>query len=139
MRKRTFYPKLAFLNIQKNGKFYLPYLLTCIITVAMFYIMRYIATNSSLNNMLGAGSLKEILFFGSIVVGIFAAIFLFYTNSFLMKRRKKELGLYNILGMEKRHIAWVLLFETFIVAAVSLVLGLSLGILLEQAHHTYFV
>ncbi|RJE49293.1 MULTISPECIES: FtsX-like permease family protein [unclassified Dehalobacter] len=132
MRKRTFYPKLAFLNIQKNGKFYLPYLLTCIITVAMFYIMRYIATNSSLNDMLGAGSLKEILFFGSIVVGIFAAIFLFYTNSFLMKRRKKELGLYNILGMEKRHIAWVLLFETFIVAAVSLVLGLSLGILLSK-------
>ncbi|NBJ14603.1 MAG: FtsX-like permease family protein [Dehalobacter sp. 4CP] len=132
MRKRTFYPKLAFLNIQKNGKFYLPYLLTCIITVAMFYIMRYIATNSSLNDMLGAGSLKEILFFGSIVVGIFAAIFLFYTNSFLMKRRKKELGLYNILGMEKRHIAWVLLFETFIVAAVSLVLGLFLGILLSK-------
>jgi putative ABC transport system permease protein len=132
MRKRTFYPKLAFLNIQKNGKFYLPYLLTCIITVAMFYIMRYIATNSSLNDMLGAGSLKEILFFGSIVVGIFAAIFLFYTNSFLMKRRKKELGLYNILGMEKQHIAWVLLFETFIVTAVSLVLGLSLGILLSK-------
>ncbi|UWG95386.1 ABC transporter permease [Dehalobacter sp. DCM] len=132
MRKSTFYPKLAFINIEKNGKFYLPYLLTCVLTVAMFYIMRYIATNEGLNVMFGGSSLKSILFFGSIVVGIFAAIFLFYTNSFLMKRRKKEIGLYNILGMEKRHIAWVLLFETLIVTLISLVVGLGLGILLSK-------
>jgi len=131
MRKR-FFPMLALTNIGKNSKFYVPYLLTCIGTVAMFYIMCFISTDKGLDSMQGASSLKSMLFFGTVVVGIFSAIFLFYTNSFLMKRRQKELGLYNILGMEKRHIAKVMVYETFFIAAFSLTLGLGGGILLSK-------
>lgn len=104
---RLFYPKLAIRNIKNNQKFYVPYLITCIITVAMYYIIGSIAGNSALESMRGAESLIMILKVGTVVVGIFSVIFLFYTNSFLMKRRKKELGLYNMLGMEKQHIAKV--------------------------------
>ncbi len=118
--------------MQKNGKFYLPYLLTCILTIAMYYIMCSMAGNEGLKSMPGQDSLIEILSFGTVVVAVFAAIFLFYTNSFLIKRRKKELGLYHILGMEKCHITKVLFLETIYLAVVSLVLGLSAGMLLDK-------
>lgn len=118
--------------MNKNRKFYFPYLITCIVTVAMYYIMCSVAGNEGLKKMPGHASLISILSFGTGVIGIFAFIFLFYTNSFLMKRRKKELGLYNILGMEKRHISKVLFFETIYLAIVSLVTGLLAGILLDK-------
>ena len=76
--------------------------------------------------------MSEVLFLGTIVCGIFAVIFLFYTNSFLMKRRKKEFGLYNILGMEKKHISRVVLCETLIISVISLVFGLLIGILFDK-------
>jgi len=82
--------------------------------------------------MSGYGSLKTILFLGTIFIGIFAVIFLFYTNSFLIKRRKKELGLYSILGLEKKHIAMVLFYETLYTSTISLVLGLLGGILIGK-------
>ncbi len=127
-----FYMKLALTNIKKNGKFYLPYLLTGIGTVAMFYIMNMIATNEGLSNMSGGDTLSFILMFGTIVIGIFSAIFLLYTNSFLMKRRKKELGLYNILGMEKQHIAKILFFETVFTGFGMILAGLGFGILFSK-------
>jgi putative ABC transport system permease protein len=129
---KHFFSKLAATNIAKNGKFYLPYLITCVGAVAMFYIMCFIASDPGLDQMQGAASLRSILNLGTVVVGIFTAIFLFYTNSFLMKRRQKELGLYNILGMDKRHIAKMLFFETLLIAAGSLVAGLLCGIFLSK-------
>ena len=83
------YAKLAANNLKKNHRTYVPYLLTCIGTVAMFYMMGAIALNEGLSQMRGGDVLRPILNFGIVIIGIFSAIFLFYTNSFLMKRRKK--------------------------------------------------
>jgi putative ABC transport system permease protein len=91
-----------------------------------------IAHDEGINEMSGAGYVAQILMFGTIVIGLFSAVFLFYTNSFLMKRRKKELGLYNILGMEKRHIAKILFCETLITMFVTMFLGLLSGILFSK-------
>ena len=106
--KKTFYPKMAFVNIKKNGKFYIPYLLTCIFTISMYYIMCFVAKNRGLKKIHGADQLAIMMQLGSYIVAIFSIIFLFYTNSFLMKRRKKEFGLYHILGMEKKHITKII-------------------------------
>ncbi len=133
MRKPSFfYVKLAASNIRKNSKLYFPYLLACICTVAMFYIMLFVSTNHGLAEMAGADSLIVILRLGSIVIGIFSIILIFYTNGFLMKQRKRELGLYNILGMEKKHIARILLTENFYVTIISLSFGLGAGILFSK-------
>ncbi len=129
---RMFYPKLAASNIKKNGKFYFPYILTCIGTVLMFYVMSFIAYNPGIMKMPGGGSLLGMMTFGTITIGIFSVIFLFYTNSFLMKRRKKELGLYNILGMEKRHIGKMLFFESLYIAVIGLAGGLLCGVLFSK-------
>lgn len=108
-------------------------MLTCIITVAMYYIVKSLSQNPGVKEMIGGGYLSELMFIGSHVVALFAVIFLFYTNSFLVKRRKKEFGVFNILGMEKRHLAWVLGWETAYLALGSLVLGLLLGIIMDKA------
>ncbi|MDD5935621.1 MAG: ABC transporter permease [Clostridiales bacterium] len=129
---KLFYPKLASTNMKKNSKFYLPYILTCIFTIMMFYNMCTIASHQGLSRMPGAESIGAMMQLGTYVIGIFAVIFLFYTNNFLMRRRKKEIGLYNILGMEKRHIAKVLAMETIYTAVISLVLGILCGILFNR-------
>ena len=129
---KMFYAKLAVINIKKNGKTYFPYILTCIGTIIMFYILHFISVNDGLDNMSGGDALKILLNLGTYVIGFFSIIFLFYTNSFLIKRRKKELGLYNILGMEKKHIAKVLFWETLFVSIISMVVGLIGGILLSK-------
>ncbi|NLM61307.1 MAG: ABC transporter permease [Clostridiales bacterium] len=126
------YPKLALQNIGKNRRFYFPYLLTGLLTVAMFYNMLFISTSKDISKMPGANSLKFLLALGSIVVGLFAFIFLIYTNSFLIKRRHKELGLYNILGMEKRHIARILSWEMLFTCLITIPAGLLFGILLSK-------
>lgn len=131
--KMSFYPKLAAGNMKKNARTYVPYMLTCIITVAMYYIVKSLSQNPGVKEMIGGGYLSELMFIGSHVVALFAVIFLFYTNSFLVKRRKKEFGVFNILGMEKRHLAWVLGWETAYLALWSLVLGLLLGIIMDKA------
>ena len=87
--RKIFYPKLAAGNIRKNASIYFPYLLTCVITIAMYCIIRSLSLNPGIQEMLGGGFLSEIMYLGSRVVAVFAVIFLFYTNSFLMKRRKK--------------------------------------------------
>ena len=129
---KFFYSKIAVQNIKKNGKFYIPYILSCIGTVAGFYIMCAITFNEGISAMPGSASLQTILFLGIIVIGIFSTIFIFYTNKFLMTRRKKEIGLYNILGMEKRHISKILFWETILIGILSNVLGLVTGILLDK-------
>ena len=130
---KLFYPKLAAGNIKKNGKTYIPYIFTSILTVAMFYIIRSLSLNEGISSLVGADSIAVTLSLGSWIVGIFAVVFLFYTNSFLMKQRKKELGLYSILGMEKKHIAKVIGLETVYIVIISFALGLGLGILLDKA------
>lgn len=129
---KGFYLKLAASNIKKNSKTNFPYIITCIVTVAMFYIIRSLSVNDGLEKMVGGDTLSYILSLGCWIVAIFAFIFLFYTNSFLIKRRKKEFGVFNILGMEKRHLARVMAFETLYSTVISLVLGLGLGFLLDK-------
>ena len=109
--KLGFYPKLAFSDIKKNSRFYTPYILTCIGMVMMYYIMTFLQSSNAVAAMRGARSITLVLKLGSITIAIFALIFLFYTNSFIVRRRKKELGLYNILGMNKKNIALLLEWE----------------------------
>lgn len=129
---KLFYPKLAATNIKKNYQTYIPYILTCIGTIIMYYIMKSITLDKGLDKMPGGDSLKSILAMGSFVIGLFSLIFLFYTNSFLIKRRKKEFGLFNILGMEKRHITKIMLFETIYVLLISIIIGILGGIVLSK-------
>lgn len=123
------YGRLALSNLKKNGKIYLPYLLTCIGTVMMFYLMQFLYTNPWVKTH---ASLMMVLGMGCVVVGLFAFIFLFYTNSFLMKQRKKEIGLYNILGMEKRHIGKIMAYESIYIGIFGIGIGLLCGILFSK-------
>lgn len=126
------YSKLAATGIRKNGKSYIPYILTSSLMVMVFYIVTYLSDNDMLRNMVGGEMMGIVLMMGSIVMAIFSAIFLFYTNSFLVKRRKKEFGLYNILGLGKGQIARILVQETFLVYLLSEVIGLGMGILFSK-------
>lgn len=129
---RFFYARLAADNIRKNARTYVPYILTCIITVMMFYMMFSLSVNPGLQMMYGGQHAAVILGMGVVVVAIFAFVFLIYTNSFLIKRRKKEFGLFNILGMEKKHLSRLLFLETFYTALISLTSGVGLGIVMDK-------
>lgn len=126
------YPKLAWSNIWKNRQTYLPYLLTFLVTVSMFYIIGAITANPGISDLPGGATLQVVLGLGQGVIAIFAMIFLFYTNSFLIKQRKKELGLYYILGMEKKHIAHIMFWEAFYISLSGTVIGIGLGILFNK-------
>lgn len=126
------YFRLAGGNIRKNGKIYFPYILTCVCMIAIFYITAFLAQDPGVRAMRGGSSLSLTLTFGYIVIGIFSAIFLFYTNSFIVKRRRRELGLYNILGMAKSNIAAVMFIENAIIGFIGLVFGLAGGVLLSK-------
>lgn len=130
--KMTFYPKMAWMGIRKNSRMYVPYLLTCTGMIAMYYIMAFLAFSNVLLKVEGGEILNSIMGLGSIVIGVFALIFLFYTNSFLIRRRKKEFGLYNILGMGKANLAHVLIWENVMSFLISLGGGLTVGILLSK-------
>ncbi len=125
--KRGLYLKLACQGISKNKRLYVPYIITCISMVMMHYIMVFLQDSRVLTFFSQTTPLKLVFNFGSWVIGAFAVIFLFYTNSFLMKSRKKEFGLYSILGMNKLNISRVLLWESIVEAVVSLAAGLTLG------------
>lgn len=126
------YPKLALSSFRKNSRFYLPYLLTCAGMVLMSYIIRYLGGLPQLDSVRGGATVKSCLHMGTFIVGLFAVIFLFYTNSFLMRRRKMEFGLYNILGLSKGNLSVLLLVETILLAAAALVLGLAGGVALSK-------
>lgn len=130
--KFSFYPKLAVSSIRKNKKLYLPYILTCIGMVAMYYIIVYLQYSDILSYMPKTFTLREMFNLGSWVIAIFALIFLFYTNSFLIRRRKKEFGLYNILGMGKKNICFLVLCETVITGIIALAGGLLAGVLFSK-------
>lgn len=130
--KRAFYLRLAWDGIRKNKKLYIPYILTCVCMTAMFYIVSFLSKEKTVQNIQGGDEIQGILYLGSIVIGIFSLLILFYTNSFLIRRRKKEFGLYNILGMNKYNLSRVLIWESIIVYVISLVCGLGFGILFSK-------
>ena len=130
--KIGFYPKLAFRDIRINRKVVAPYILTCTGMVTMFYLILFLAVSDVISSMRGAETMRQIFALGSWVIAVFACIFLFYTNSFLMRRRKKEFGLYNVLGMGKRNIACILFWETFFIGAIALGAGMFSGMALSR-------
>lgn len=133
--RKGFFARLALQSIQKNRKVYFPYILTAVVTVAMLYIITSLSRNPSLQSETVAFTLG----LGVWVTSLFSVVFLFYTNSFLMKRRKKEFGLYNILGMEKKHIGRVVAWETLVILLASLALGFGVGMLLDKLMFLLFV
>ncbi len=130
--RHGFYRRLAWTGIRQNRKLYIPYLLTCAGMVMMAYIISFLSQSPLLEDMAGGATMESMLTFGSWVMGIFSLVFLFYTHSFLFRRRKKEFGLYNILGMGKRHLARVLIWEAVLAAALSLGAGLLAGIAVSK-------
>ena len=132
MRKSGFFPRLALVNLVRNGRFYGPYLLSCGMTAAMYYILSYLTRSDIVASVRGAGYLQSLMYLGALVVALFAAVLLLYANSFVMKRRRRELGLYNILGLEKRHIAHLMVWETVYCAAAAILGGLAAGVLLSK-------
>ena len=128
MRKGMFL-RLALTNIKKNRGTFVPYILSSMGCIAVLYIMLFIVHNPDTRNIRGGSDVAMIVSMGVFVLGIFSVIFLLFCNSFLMKRRQKEIGLYNVLGMEKRHISRMLLVEMVITGAVSFAGGIGTGIL----------
>lgn len=129
---RGFYPRLAWTGMKQNRRLYLPYLLTCTGVTAMFYILMGLSVSTLLPQMSGGRSTALIMSLGSVVIAFFALIFLFYTHSFLIRRRSREFGLYNVLGMGKGNIARILLWETLLTYAGTTVTGLALGVALSK-------
>ena len=128
-----FYSKFALNNLVKNKRFIVPYVLSTIFTIMSFYILSSLAFGDNLNKLPnGIEATKQVLSLGIIVIAIFSTIFLFYTYSFLVKRRVKEFGLYAVLGMTKKQIAKILVLETIFIAITTIVVGIGLGILFDK-------
>ena len=130
--KAGFYPRMAVSGMRKNGRLYLPYLMTCILMIAVFYIMHLLGYSDMLENFTGAGTARDMLKFGTGVMAVFGIIFLFYTQSTLIKGRLKEFGLYNVLGMNRGNLGKIIFFETLITWFISIVTGLGAGIGLSK-------
>lgn len=130
--KAGFYPKLAAEGIRKNKQLYLPYLLTGSVMVMMYYILSFLSASELLEYLKGGGILRTLLPLASGVIAVFSLIFIFYSNSFLLRKRSREFGLYNILGMDKRNLGRIMLWENLIVTTVSVAGGLILGISLSK-------
>lgn len=131
--KAGFYPKIAWDGIRKNKRLYFPYILTGGVMVMMYYILSFMIESPALAQMPGGSVLMTVLPLGCIVIAVFSLLFLFYTNSFLIKQRYREFGLYNILGMDKRNIGKVMIWETLFVALFAIGSGLIIGIILSKA------
>lgn len=128
----SMYLKLAFTNIKKNKNTFFPFGLSCGTMIAMFYMLLSISNQAAESTFYGGRTMSSILNLGIWVCGIFSAIVIFYTNGFLLKRRNKELGLYSVLGMEKRHIGKILFWEIILTGLISLIGGLLGGLLFSK-------
>ncbi|MBO5351848.1 MAG: ABC transporter permease [Lachnospiraceae bacterium] len=126
------YSRLALDGIRKNRRLYIPYMLTGSLMVMMYYILSFLSVSPALSRMKGGATLSLLLPLGSGVIAVFSLIFLFYTNSFLVRQRNKEFGLYNILGMDKRNIRKIMLWENGMIAAASILSGLGIGAVLSK-------
>ena len=129
----SLYTRLAWDGIRKNGRLYLPYILTCVGMVTMYYMMSELCASDLLRYMKGGGASHLVLGLGSWVIAVFSALFLYYTYSFLIRRRQKEFGLYHVLGLGKRHIALLCVIETAMTAVIALAAGLAIGVGLSFA------
>lgn len=129
---KCFYAKLAWSNLGKNLRYYLPYMLSCILMVVLHFVLGSLALSSAWEEIPSNQTLYAILGLGRYVVELFALLLLFYTNTYLMKRRNREFGLYNVLGMEKRHIGRILFWETVYSFGISIAMGVILGCLLTK-------
>ena len=130
--KLMFYPKLAWTGMRSNRKLYLPYLITCISMAAIHYIVGYLSGAQAVRNLPGGQFIQEMLGLGVWIIAFFSGLFLLYSSSFLMRRRKKEFGLYNILGMGKGHLSMVVFWETAMTAVISIFAGLFAGVTLSK-------
>ena len=130
--KNSIFPRLAADTIRKNGKLYIPYIISCVGMVMMYFIIHSLSCSPLIVGMPHGSNITMALSLGKFVILVFSAIFLLYTNSFLIRRRDKEFGLYNVLGMNKRDIAKVLFYESFYISLISLVLGIGLGALFTK-------
>ena len=135
---KGFYLKMAWGNIRKNRNIYLPYLLAASVMTALFYIQGSLCDMVDISGMKGKRMMSSLLGISTPITGIFSLVILFYVNSFVMKQRKKEFGLYNVLGMEKRHLVRLMSVEILLVAVFSLVFGISGGALFSQLFFLIF-
>ena len=135
---KGFYLKMAWGNIRKNRNIYLPYLLAASVMTALFYIQGSLCDMVDISGMKGKRMMSSLLGISTPITGIFSLVILFYVNSFVMKQRKKEFGLYNVLGMEKRHLVILMSVEILLVAVFSLVFGISGGALFSQLFFLIF-
>lgn len=126
------YPKLAWEGIRKNKRLYVPYIAMGALMVMMFYLLRFLQDSPVIGVMRGAVTLSTVLSMGYAVIAIFSIIFLFYTNSFLIRQRYREFGLYNILGMNKQNVCMIMVWESIFVGGLAIVTGLAAGILLSK-------
>lgn len=132
----SFYFKIAKTNIKNNRKIYFPYILTSICMVMIMYVVSFLANDPMIaKKFAGGATLQGLLKLGVYIIMIFSALFLFYTNSFITKRRKREFGLMSVLGMGKKNISLVMLWENIIVDFTSIAVGLVLGLLLSKLAH----
>ena len=130
--KRGLYFRLAATGMSKNKEFYFPYIFTCFCMVMMYYIIQFLRISDDFRTMRGGESMQMILEMGTPVIAVFSWILLYYTNSFLIRRRQKEFGLYHILGMGKRELVKILIWENLMTAVISIAGGLLGGILFSK-------
>lgn len=130
--KRGLYFRLAATGMSKNKKFYFPYIFTCFCMVMMYYIIQFLRISDDFRTMRGGEYMQMILEMGTPVIAVFSWILLYYTNSFLIRRRQKEFGLYHILGMGKRELVKILIWENLMTAVISIAGGLLGGILFSK-------
>lgn len=129
--------RLALSNLIKNRKLYYPYALTTILAIAITYIFTSLTLNPHLDDLTGADSIKMVLGMGLVIVTLSSGIIVLYANSFVMKNRSKELGLYSMLGLEKRHLFSMILKETVIMGFVTLLLGIGVGVLFDKLIYAF--
>lgn len=130
---RWFYLRLSINHLKKNARMIVPYILTSVLTTMMLYLVVSLTNNPHINELEDGRILTQMLGYGVVIISVFALIFLFYTHSFLVKRRQKEFALFSILGMEKKHLARVLFYETCICLLASLGFGIGFGLLFDKA------
>ena len=126
--KLGFYPKMAANGMRKNGRLYAPYLVTCIMMVAVYYILHFLGYSGIMDGMPGGHTATDMMQMGTYIMTLFGLLFLFYTQATLIKGRKKEFGLYSILGMNRFNLGRILFFETLFTWAVAIFGGLIAGI-----------